>query len=57
MPVVTLPKANGVFVATTPDELELAIKGIWSRIRALLRRWRGLRLCRSQVMYGNGTLF
>jgi hypothetical protein len=40
-----------VFVAETPEELELAIRGIRSRAMALLSRQRGLRLCREQVAY------
>lgn len=51
VPVVTLPTSPGVFVAETPEELELAIRGIRSRAMALLSRQRGLRLCREQVAY------
>lgn len=56
VPVVTLPTNPGVFVASTPEELELAIAGIRGRAMALLRRQRGLRLCRPQVAY-LGRLF
>jgi hypothetical protein len=56
VPVVTLPKRDGVFVATSPEELELAIKGIRGRAMALLRRQRGLRLCREPLTHPQ-TLF
>ena len=49
--VVTLPTSPGVFVAATPDELELAIEGMRGRGIACLKRARGLRLCREQVTY------
>ena len=51
VPVVTLPTSPGVFVAATPEELELAIAGIRGRAMALLRRQRGLRLCREPLVY------
>ena len=56
VPVVTLPTNPGVYVAVTPEELELAIRSIRSRAMALLRRQRGLRLCREPLQY-NGSLF
>lgn len=56
VPVVTLPKLNGVFVAVTPEELELAIGSIRGRALALLRRQRGLRLCR-EPLANNKRLF
>ncbi|MFA5636581.1 MAG: hypothetical protein WC977_11855 [Anaerovoracaceae bacterium] len=56
VPVVTLPTSPGVFVAMTPEELELAIRGIRGRAMALLRRQRGLRLCRDELAY-SGRLF
>ena len=56
VPVVTLPTNPGVFVAVTPAELELAIKGIRGRAMSLLRRQRGLRLCREPLTYST-TLF
>ena len=51
VPVVTLPTSPGVFVAATPEELELAIASIRGRAMALLRRQRGLRLCREPLVY------
>lgn len=56
VPIVTLPTNPGVFVAVTPDELEQAIRSIRGRAMALLRRQRGLRLCRDPLVY-TGTLF
>jgi len=56
VPVVTLPTSPGVFVAATPEELELAIAGMRGRGIACLKRARGLRLCREQVAYSS-TLF
>lgn len=56
IPVVTLPTNPGVYVAVTPAELELAIAGIRGRAMALLRRQRGLRLCREELAYST-TLF
>jgi hypothetical protein len=56
VPVVTRPVNPGVFVATTPAELEEAIAGIRGRAMSLLRRQRGLRLCREPLQY-TGTLF
>jgi hypothetical protein len=55
VPVVTLPTNPGVFVAVTPAELELAIASIRGRAMALLRRQRGLRLCREPLF--SKTLF
>jgi hypothetical protein len=56
VPVVTRPTNPGVFVAVTLAELEEAITGIQGRGLAMLRRARGLRLCREQVAYSS-TLF
>ena len=56
VPVVTRPTNPGVFVAVTPAELEEAITGMRGRGLAMLRRARGLRLCRQQVAYST-TLF
>lgn len=58
IPVVTLPKPGGksVYVAETPEELDKAIRHIRSKAMANLRRARGLRLCREQVVYSE-TLF
>ena len=56
VPIVTRPTNPGVFVAVTPDELEEAIAGMRGRAMAMLRRTRGLRLCREQVAYSS-TLF
>lgn len=56
IPIVTRPTNPGVFVAVTPEELEEAITGIRGRALAMLRRARGLRLCREEVVY-SGRLF
>ena len=56
VPIVTRPTNPGVFVAVTPEELEEAITGMRGRALAMLRRARGLRLCREQVAYAE-TLF
>ena len=56
VPIVTRPTNQGVFVAVTPKELEEAIEGLRGRGMAILRRARGLRLCREQVAY-TSTLF
>jgi hypothetical protein len=51
VPVVTKPTNPGVYVATTAAELQEAIDGIRGRALALLRRQRGLRLCREPLQY------
>jgi hypothetical protein len=55
VPVVTLPTNPGVFVAVTPEELDLADAHLRSKAMALLKRRRSLRLCREAL--GNPTLF
>ncbi len=56
IPVVTLPTNPGVFVATTPDELDLGDAHLAAKAGALLRRRRSLRLCREYLAY-RPTLF
>lgn len=56
VPVVTLPTNPGVFVATTPAELDLGDAHIRAKAMALLHRRRSLRLCREVLAY-RPTLF
>lgn len=56
VPVVTLPTNPGVFVAVTPEELDLADANLKSRAMALLVRRRNLRRCKPQLVYRE-TLF
>jgi len=56
IPVVTLPCRDGVFVATTPEELDLGDAHLRSKAQALLRRRRSLRLCREGLAW-SPTLF
>lgn len=56
VPVVTLPCRDGVFVATTPEELDLGDAHLRSKAMALLHRRRSLRLCREAMAY-TGRLF
>ena len=53
--VVTLACNPGVFIAETPEELDLADKHLRGKTMALLRRRRALRLCRMQLT--SETLF
>lgn len=54
--IVTLPVRRGVFVAETPQEIDLAEAHLRSKTMALLRRRRALRLCRERLAY-SPTLF
>lgn len=56
IPVCTLPTAAGIWVAETPEELELADAHIRSKAMSLLRRRRALRLCRERIAW-SPTLF
>lgn len=56
VPVCTIPTARGVFVAVTPEELDLADAHLRAKAMAMLRRRRSLRLCRERLMYCE-TLF
>lgn len=55
-PVCTLPTANGVWLATRPEDVDLAVAQLRSRAGALLRRCRGLRLAREELAW-SPTLF
>lgn len=56
VPVVTLPTNPGVFIAETPDEVELGDAHLRAKAMALLRRRRSLRLCRERLAW-SPTLF
>jgi hypothetical protein len=56
VPVVTLPTNPGVWVATTPEELDLADSHLRSKAMSLLHRRRSLRLCREELAW-SPTLF
>ncbi len=56
VPVCTLPTNPGVFVAVTPEEVDLAQRQIRSRAGALLRRARALRIAGERVRW-SPTLF
>lgn len=56
IPVVTLPTNPGVFIAITPEEVDLADANLRSRAMAILHRRRSLRLCRERLAY-SPTLF
>jgi hypothetical protein len=56
LPVVTLPTNPGVFVAVTPEELDLGDAHLAAKAGALLRRRRSLRMCREYLAY-RPTLF
>lgn len=56
VPVCTLPVNPGVFVAITPEEVDLAQRQIRSRAGALLRRARALRIAGERVRW-SPTLF
>jgi hypothetical protein len=54
--VVTLPTNPGVFVATSPAELDLGDAHLRAKAMSLLHRRRSLRLCREYLAY-RPTLF
>lgn len=56
IPVVTLNKAPGVFVATTPEELDMGDADLRKRAMAILVRRRRLRNCKPRLIYRE-TLF
>lgn len=56
IPVVTLPRRGGVFIATTPEEIDLGDAHLRSKTMALLHRRRSLRLCREEMVW-SPTLF
>lgn len=56
IPVVTLTTNPGVFIARTPDELDLADAHLRSKAMAILHRRRSLRLCREELAW-SPTLF
>ena len=56
IPICTLPTLFGVFVAETPEEVDLAQRQIRSRAGALLRRARALRIAGERVRW-SPTLF
>ncbi len=56
VPIVTLPCKPGVFVATSPAELDLGDAHLRSKAMSLLHRRRSLRLCREELAY-RPTLF
>jgi hypothetical protein len=56
VPVVTLPIAKGVFVATSAEDLDLADDHLRRKAMALLHRRRSLRLCRERLTFSE-TLF
>jgi hypothetical protein len=56
VPVVTLSVAPGVFVAVTPQEVDMADAHLRSKAMSLLHRRRSLRLCREQLAF-QPTLF
>jgi hypothetical protein len=56
IPVCTLPVSSGIWIAETPDELELADAHIRSKAMSLLKRRRALRLCRERLAW-SPTLF
>lgn len=56
VPVVTLPRNPGVFVAVSPEELDLGDSHLRSKAMALLHRRRSLRLCRERLAW-SPTLF
>ncbi|MCL5736942.1 MAG: hypothetical protein M1274_15460 [Actinobacteria bacterium] len=51
IPVVTLPTTRGVFVAVTPEEVDLATANLRARSLSMLRRCRALRLCREALAW------
>ncbi len=51
IPIVTLPTARGVFLAATPDEIDLAVAGLRSRSLSMLRRCRALRIAREGMTW------
>lgn len=55
VPIVTLPCSHGVFVATSPEELDLGDQHLKRKAMALLKRRRSLRLCRERL--SQPTLF
>ena len=56
VPVVTLTTNPGVFIALTPEEVDLADAHLRSKAMAILHRRRSLRLCREYLAY-RPTLF
>jgi hypothetical protein len=56
VPVVTLTTSPGVWIALTPEELDLADSHLRSKAMSLLHRRRSLRLCREELAW-SPTLF
>jgi hypothetical protein len=56
-PVVTLPTNPGVFLAETPEEIDLADKHLKSKAMAMLRRRRALRFAKTDLQHNAGRLF
>lgn len=56
IPIVCLPTNPGVFIATTPAEVELGQRQMRSRAMSLLKRARALRICGEALEWGP-TLF
>lgn len=48
-PVVTLPCKRGVFMAETPEDLDMAYAHLTSKAMSLLRRRRALRMARARL--------
>lgn len=56
VPIVTLPTERGIFVAQTPEEIDLADQHLKAKAMSLLHRRRSLRLCRERLEW-SPTLF
>lgn len=56
IPIVTLGRNPGVFVATTPEELDMGDEDLRKRAMAILVRRRNLRRCLPRLVYRE-TLF
>jgi hypothetical protein len=56
LPIVTLAKNPGIFIATTPEELDLGDEDLRKRAMAILVRRRNLRRQRPRLQYSE-TLF
>ena len=54
--VVTLPTNPGVFIALTPEEVDMADAHLKSKAMSLLHRRRALRMCRERLAW-SPTLF
>jgi hypothetical protein len=56
VPIVTLPTNPGVWIALTPEELDLADAHLRAKAMSILHRRRNLRLSREQLCW-SPTLF